>query len=128
MQEGNEVQVRDQELESCGAWSPSSSGGAEGTLDLRDIRVIDAGAVFDFDFNAYSIPDKFRVEYPTGTIQLDSGWCGSSAPNDGGVLSGPGAFQELGLLMKGTANTLKVLVTGEQPGTAWNYKIRCTDP
>jgi len=131
---GNEVQVRDQELDSCGTWSPTNSGGAEGTLDRWDISDIPAGASFDFRFQAYSIPDIFVVEYPydpftqTGTEVFNSGWRGSSPPDNGDPLSGPGSFEELNLFVKGTSDTIKVLVTGEQSGTAWNYSIRCNDP
>lgn len=124
---GNEVEVRNPVLDSCGSFSPSNSGGSEGTLDLWDISAIDSGATFDFEFDAYSEPDKFRVEYPTGTILLDTGWRGSIAPIDG-TLEGPGAFNEYNLFTKGGANTLKVLVTGGRPGTAWNYRVRCNDP
>ena len=125
---GNEVEVRTQTLDTCGTFTPASSGGAEGTLDLWDVSKIATGATFDFQFEAFSIPDKFRVEYPVGTIQLNTGWRGDGSPPAGEVIEGPGTFEELNMFSKGSSNTVKVLVTGELSGTAWNYSIRCNDP
>ncbi len=123
---GNEVEVRTATLNSCGAFSPANSGGSEGTLDLWDISSIVIGASFDFQFQAFTEPDKFRVEYPAGSVLLDTGWRGGSTPIDG-VLEGPGYFEVENMFTKGASNTLKVLVTGGRSGTMWNYKVRCND-
>jgi len=125
---GNKIEIRDDELKTCGSWSAANSGGAAGTLDRWDITTIPVGARFDFKFDAYSIPDKFRVEYPIGTVQLNTGWRGSQKPNNGEALEGPGKFEKIGLFYKAGSNSLQVMVSGEQPGTAWNYSIRCINP
>lgn len=124
---GNQVEVRDNELDVCGEWSAANSGGAEGTLDRWDISKIPTGASFDFRFNAYSVPDKFKVEYPVGTVKLQTGWRGSNAPA-GEVLEGPGYFEKMGLFVKSSSNQFNVTVSGEQAGTLWNYSIRCINP
>ncbi len=123
---GNKVEIRDNTLDVCGEWSATNSGGAEGTLDRWDISNIPAGATFDFEFNAYSVPDKFRVDY-SGVTYLNTGWRGGYAPNNE-PLEGPGAFTVNAMFTKGTANTFQVLVTGHQPGTAWNYRVKCNNP
>ena len=88
--------------------------------------IIPIGSTFDFQFEAYSVPDKFKVEYD-GSVRLDSGWRGSRAPY-GEVLSGPGTLTEYELFTKTGADSTKVVVSGEQSGTAWKYRVRCTAP
>jgi len=124
---GNEIEVREAELNVCDEWSVANSGGAAGTYDRWDISDIPSGASFDFRFNAYSIPDKFRVEYPTGTEKLQTGWRGDTRPDTGEALEGSGRFEKYGLFVKGASNTMIVLVTGEQSGTAWDYSVRCVE-
>ena len=124
---GNEIEVREAELNVCDEWSVANSGGAAGTYDRWDISDIPNGASFDFRFDAYSIPDKFRVEYPTGTVKLQTGWRGGSSPDTGELLEGTGSFEKYGLFIKGASNTMIVLVTGEQSGTAWDYQVRCVE-
>lgn len=126
---GNKVEVRNQALADCNNWTPSQSGGAAGTLDIWDISAIPVGASFDISFDAYAIPDKFKVEYPTGTVQLETGWRGSSSYNGNpaypGGIQGTGAGEKLSMFTKGASNTIRVTVTGGESGTAWNYNLRC---
>jgi len=118
--------IVDHELNICNVWSASNSGGVAGTFDRWDISQIPAGASFDFEFQAYSVPDKFQVDY-NGTNRLKTGWRGSRTPNTGEAIEGPGRFNKYGLFIKEESNIMTVLVTGEQPGTAWNYKVRCIE-
>ncbi len=127
---GDEVQVRTQTLDTCGAFSATNSGGAAGTLDRWDISKIASAATFDFEFDAFSIPDKFKVTYNGVDVLPDTGWRGSSGSStpDGGPVVGPGRFDEFNLFTKSTSNEFTVLVTGGVSGTAWNYRVRCNDP
>ena len=113
-------------LNICDQWSVSNSGGEQGTADDWDISQIPVGAFFDFKFEAYRIPDKFRVEYE-GVNKLNTGWRGNYAPNNE-VLEGPGRFDKYGLFIKGNSDTMRVAVTGGQSGTGWNYMVRCINP
>ena len=127
---GDEVEVRTQTLDACGTFSPANSGGSAGTLDQWDISKIASGSTFDFEFDAFSIPDKFKVTYNGIDVLPDTGWRGSSGSStpDGGPVVGPGAFDEFNLFTKSTSNSFSVLVTGGVSGTAWNYKVRCNNP
>lgn len=129
---GDEVDVRDRVLNTCDVWSASQSGGYGTTVDNWDISGIPAGAVFDFRFNAYSVPDKFIVEYPPGTLRLDTGWRGDSRydgdPNYPGGIAGPGQGQEDAIFVRGTPGSFKVTVMGPDPHTWWDYSIRCRLP
>lgn len=129
---GDEVDQRDQVLNACDVWSAAQSGGFGTTIDNWNISAIPTGAVFDFQFNAYSIPDKFIVEYPTGTLRLDTGWRGSSTytnnPLYPGGIAGPGSGEELAIFNRGASNSVKVTVIGPESGTAWVYSIRCRTP
>jgi len=118
--------VHPHELSVCDQWSVSNSGGQAGTYDLWDISQIPTGASFDFEFEAYNIPDKFQVEY-NGTVRLESGWRGSYLPDTGELLEGPGRFNEYGLFVKIDSDTMVVTATGGQYGTAWNYRVRCIE-
>ena len=118
--------IRNKVLSICDVWSVANSGGSAGTFDSWDISAIPQGATFDFKFEAYSVPDKFKVAYPVGNVVLDSGWRGSYAPN-GEVLAGPGTLNSNSLFTKGAEDTMTVQVSGEQPGTAWNYRVRCVE-
>lgn len=129
---GDEVEVRDRDLNACDVWSPSQSGGFGTTVDNWDIGTIPAGATFDIRFNAYSVPDKFIVEYPAGTVRLDTGWRGSSSyegnPLYPGGIAGPGSGQVDDMFSRGTVNSIKVTVIGPEQGTAWDYSLRCRTP
>jgi hypothetical protein len=129
---GDEVDQRDQTLNACDVWSAAQSGGFGTTIDNWDISAIPTGVVFDFQFNAFGIPDKFLVEYPTGTLRLDTGWRGSSSYNGNplypGGIAGPGAGEQLAIFNRGASNNVKVTVIGPESGTVWNYSIRCRTP
>ena len=118
--------IRNKVLSVCDIWSVANSGGSAGTFDSWDISDIPQGATFDFEFEAYYVPDKFKVTYPVGNVVLDSGWRGGYAPN-GEVLAGPGTLHSYSLFTKGASDTMTVQVSGEQPGTAWNYRVRCVE-
>lgn len=127
-----EAQEREEELNICEVWKAAQSGGTGVTVDNWDIGTIPSGATFDIRFNAYSIPDKYIVEYPAGSVVLDTGWRGSSSyngdPRYPGGIAGPGQGQENDIFSKGTVDSFKVTVVGGHPGTAWNYEIRCRAP
>lgn len=120
----------DRELSVCDEWSASQSGGFGVTIDTWSIEDIPVGATFDMEFQAYTVPDKFVVEYPVGNEVHDTGWRGGSSYNNNptlypGGISGPGFGLASDMFTKGTQNTFRVVVTGPQSGTAWFYRIRC---
>jgi len=117
------------ELAVCDQWSASQSGGFGVTIDTWNIEDIPVGATFDMEFQAFSVPDKFVVEYPVGNVVHDTGWRGSPGFDGnplypGGVIS-PGSGTVFDMFTKGAQNTFRVVVTGPAPGTLWNYRIRC---
>lgn len=118
-------------LETCdGSWISGGYGGYGVSIDRWDISKLPSGAVVDFRYNAYSIPDKFVVEYPEGNVALDTGWRGSSSyENDSrypGGISGEGRGEEAAVFRKSAASEFLVTVIGPGPGTAWDYDVRCT--
>ena len=123
-----DVSERQYDLDVCNTWRAAGSGGQGGTIDNWDISGLPVGAEFDIQFNAFSIPDKYVVEY-NGQVVLDTGWRGSSSyegnPLYPGGIAGPGSGQEDGIFTKVSGvNTFRVTVFGPQAGTAWNYSIR----
>jgi hypothetical protein len=127
-----EVQEREEQLNICDVWKAAQSGGYGATVDNWDISAIPSGATFDIRFDAYSIPDKFMVEYPAGSIVLNTGWRGDSEyagdPLYPGGIAGPGQGEVLGVFTKAAINSFKVTVIGPDPRTAWEYDIRCRIP
>jgi len=125
--------IRDENvLDSCNIWVKGQSGGAGTTIDTWDISAIPPGAVFDFKFNAYDVPDKFIVEYPFGKIQLDTGWRGEKSYYDsnpsfypGGVTE-PGSGETLDIFTSSSGETsFRVTVLGPDANTGWDYEVRC---
>ncbi len=123
------VRERQAELNICDVWKAAQQGGQGVTVDNWDITDIPLGAVFDMRFNAYSIPDKFIVEYPAGSVVLDTGWRGASSyegrPLYPGGIAGPGSGQVDGFFTRSVVDDFKVTAIGPQSGTAWRYDIRC---
>ena len=89
------------------------------------------GAAFDIRFDAFTLPDRFVVAYPSGTTVLDTGWRGSSAyegdPDYPGGIAGPGQGQVDGMFTRSWQDSFTVTVTGPDPNTAWNYQVRCRE-
>ncbi len=117
-------------LDDCDHWSPSNSGGVQGTLDRWDLSSIPWGASIDLHCNAYRIPDRFIVAYPPGTVVHDTGWrgetrCGDPARYPGGVTP-PGQGTVDRVTSKDRGDALVVRVYGRDPHTEWNYALRCT--
>ena len=125
----NEADERDEELHICDEWSASQSGGAGVTIDNWDISELPTGVTFDMEFDAYNIPDKFVVEYPIGTERLDTGWRGASSydgdPDYPGGVESPGDELVEDIFEKKAENIFRVIVTGVDDRTAWEYKVRC---
>lgn len=124
-----EVEEREEALEICDVWRAADQGGQGVTVDNWDISEIPTGAVFDLRFNAYSIPDKYIVEYPAGAVVHDTGWRGAARyegdPLYPGGIAGPGSGQASAIFTKGAVDSFKMTVIGPQAGTAWNYEVRC---
>ncbi|MCC5915626.1 MAG: hypothetical protein JJU46_14720 [Balneolaceae bacterium] len=123
----------DRELSVCGTWSVSQSGGFGITVDTWDISSIPEGATFSMRFQAFTQPDKFQVEYPVGNEVHDTGWRGAQSYLEAmahlfpGGWSGPGQGQVDDIFQKGQNDTFRVIVTGPEAGTLWNYSIRCDE-
>lgn len=115
---------------SCdGTWHDGAAGSYAVTVHRWDITGI-TSSVFDFEFDARTVPDKFIVEYPASTVYLDSGWRGG-ADYDGqslypGGVTSPGDFERTRLL-----STLRhrhefvVTVISSEAGGVWDYRVRC---
>lgn len=124
-----EVPEREYDLTICNTWQAAGSGGSSGTVDTWDISAIPKGAVFDLQFDAYSIPDMFLAEYPDGLVVLSTGWRGDASyegnPRYPGGIAGPGYGSVSGLFVKGRTDFFTVRVIGGEPGTAWDYQVSC---
>jgi len=124
---------RDYDLNICDTWEAANSGGAGIYLDSWDISAIPEGAVFDIAFNTYCMPDKIVVRDPIGQDVLDTGWRGCAEydgdPNYPGGIAGPGEGFVADIFQKheGESN-FQVIVVGGEPGTAWDYQVRCRIP
>lgn len=120
---------RDNELSICDVWKAANQGGVGVTVDNWDISAIPLGAVFDIEYNAFGIPDKYVVEYPVGNTVLDTGWRGNpmfdGLPLYPGGVVGPGAGSELNIFSRLSSTKFRVTIFGPDPGTVWNYQIRC---
>lgn len=117
-------------LEICNTWSVSQDGGQGVTIDNWDISMIPQDAVFDLYFDAYSIPDKFLVQYPVGgNLVLDTGWRGQSFYDGSslypGGVSGPGSGTESGTFSRLSNDYFSITVIGPDSGTRWEYQVRC---
>jgi hypothetical protein len=110
-------------------WTAADSGGYGLTVDNWDVSVLPAGALIDIDYDAYSMPDKFIIEYPIGTVVYNSGWRGDSSYDGsstypGGVVS-PGYNQVDGLFsVINGVDSFKITTIGGESGTAWEYSMR----
>ena len=127
----DDVERREQELTQCDVWSVANSGGVEGTVDRWDIATIPLGARLDLRFDAYQLPDRFRVGYQGATV-YESGWRGDPSyadkPGYAGGISGPGSGEALAMFTKGAANAFTVTVVGVDADTQWTYSVRCRAP
>lgn len=122
---------REMSLNICDEWSAANSGGEQGTLDRWDISSIPEGAVFDIRYNAYSVPDRYEVDYPIGNRVLNTGWRGSrsyAGSRYPGGIQGPGSGTASNIFQKRGVNQFVVRVFGGGSGTAWNYQVRCRIP
>lgn len=125
---------RTEVLNECNTWKAAQSGGYLGTEDTWDISAMPVGTVFDFRYNAYSVPDRFVVQYPAGVTVLDTGWRGEQSYVDNkphlypGGLAGSGGGQVDGIFTKGQANSFKVIVYGPEEDTRWEYEVRGNCP
>lgn len=124
-----EPEVFKEDLDICDQWKAGTSGGYGVTVIEWDISEIPSGRPFDLGFEAYSVPDKFIVEYPPGNIVLDTGWRGSesydgSSLYPGGVTA-PGNEKVEDLFRKGSSNKFVMTVIGPDQNTGWDYKVRC---
>lgn len=126
-----EVEEGEEELTECGSWQYGAGGGYGVTIDRWDISALPRGTEIDFRFDAYSIPDMFRIDYG-GQLVLDTGWRGSSSyegrPQYPGGIKDVGHGEELAVFTKSSADEFVVTVTGPTSGTAWDYQIRCNLP
>jgi hypothetical protein len=89
----------------------TESGGAGVTT-----RVYEMGqpqGTFRFTYEAYTLPDTFELFYEGDLLHST------------GVVSGSGDFTEH--FGPGTSTQIKVVVTGQDPDTAWTYTLYCPD-
>lgn len=86
------------------------SGGYE--IDTKTISFPAQAGSFDFSFDAYGIPDKFRVEDTFGHVYAQSN--GFISEEFSATIQKPGGVTEI-----------KVTVEGSEDGTAWEYSLSC---
>lgn len=125
------------DFDECDAWFNANSGGYGGTSDtwtMPDVATVPVGTPIDLRFEAYSVPDRFRVTY-NGVEVYNSLWRGSASTVSNNPSTYDGTYPDnYGGTGSGTAlsvftrvsgvNTLTVDVDGPGTGTAWNYDIR----
>lgn len=134
MPDEQNTEKRDDVLDKCNTWKQAQSGGYLGTRDTWDISSMPSGSTFDIRFDALSVPDRYVVQYPPGSVVFDSGWRGSQSRLDQkpqlypGGLSGPGKGEKMGLFTKGSSSSMVVIVYGPEEGTRWHYEVRANCP
>ena len=121
---------REEHLDQCDVWQAADSGGVEGTLDIWEIGHLPDNATFDFRFDAYTIPDRFEVEYPPGELIVDTGWRGDSSydgdPDYPGGVEAPGSDVMEDIFQKDArSDSFVVKAFGVDSSTAWEYDVRC---
>ncbi len=122
---------RDQDWDAgCSNWTAETNGGGVGiTEDRWDFSVVRSGAVIDFRFNAFRIPDRFWIYY-NGDLVLETGWRGNASydgnPLYPGGIAGPGQGEVLAAFTKVEGvDYFTVRVEGAESNTEWNYQLRC---
>jgi len=122
----------DYDLTVLDSWIAANSGGYGITVDTWDITSLPLGCVFDLRFDAYSMPDKYIVEYPDGTIVYDSGWRGDASyegnPAYPGGIAGTGYGEKLAMFPKAAQQYFKITIIGGESGTVWEYSIKARNP
>jgi hypothetical protein len=88
----------------------TNSGGVGTTTTVHELGA--TSGTFIFDYQAYSVPDRFEVIYMGSTL-LDTG------PVAGGA--------SVSLSYSGSSSLVTVIVTGPS-GTAWDYILSCPSP
>lgn len=118
---------RDIVLDVCNVWKAAGSGGFGATVDNWDISQLPQGAAMDIRFDAFTIPDRYLVEYPGQGVVLDTGWRGdfTTSPLYPGGVSGPGFGFFPDIFVRSNSNDFRVTVIGPDQRTAWNYEVRC---
>lgn len=125
--------ARQEELSICDVWSAYKSGAYGVTIDQWDISAIPIGAIFDVELDAYDVPDRLIIEY-AGSEVLDSNWRGEFSYIQESPSLYPGTYAGTGLVtftnvftrVSNGMFTTKVL--GPDPGTGWQYRVRCRAP
>ena len=92
-------------VQSCNV--QTKSGGAGTTTTVHQLGK--TSGTFRFDYQAYSVPDRFQVVYAGNTL-LDTG-----------SVSGGSSFN---LPFSGTSTTVTITVIGPS-GTGWDYVVNC---
>jgi hypothetical protein len=120
-------------LTSCGSWSVWKEGSQGITIDRWIISDLPAGALFDLEYDAYWIPDRFLVVVADDPV-FDSGWRGDELEVDDnpelypGGWAGIGEGAAVGMFTRGSAAEFTVMVVGPDSGTWWKYRVQCRLP
>jgi hypothetical protein len=89
----------------------TESGGAGVTKRLYEMG--QAQGTFRFTYEAYDLPDNFEIFYEGQLLHST------------GFVSGGGDFTEH--FGPGTSTQIRIVVTGQDPDTAWTYTVYCPD-
>jgi hypothetical protein len=125
--------------EECGGLGVN--GGARGIYEYE----IELGTVIgevSFQYQAYSVPDRFIIEWPIGTVAVDTGFRGNPSYDDDllslfiptycepncqkteGIGSGTLTFDKT----SDVPTIGKLIVVAPFQGTVWDFGVGCPDP
>ena len=101
---------------------------------IYDIDLTSDTGVVNFEFNAFTIPDRFVIEYPVGNIIYDSGFRGNPLYNqdlaDNGFPPVTGSGIGSGFFNKPLASPseAKLIVFAPLTNTKWRFLMECPTP
>jgi hypothetical protein len=105
--------------------SAGQSSGGQGEESFVVVLGSTAGTV-TLDYDAYSVPDRFRVSY-NGVTVIDTGLVGDSGNYDGEdvVTAGPGSGSASFFKPADGPTFAVVTVNAPYSGTAWEFNLGC---
>lgn len=130
VQIGEVLEVEDLVLQCNGTESQRLRGERGVHLHTWDISDAPAGATIDIWFDTVGQPDKYIMEYPEGTVVLDTGWRGNPGYDGepaypGGIQGGTvGTFEDVFTKESGQ-DELVMTIIGPEAGTVWHYTLTC---
>lgn len=103
------------------------------STDIRLIKVPYWPGVMNFVYDAYSVPDRFKVfavpmdSRNPETLLFDSGYRGNQNCGYAVSIPGSGGAGNVQLMKPDGCNFIKVVVEAPCEGTAWEYSLSCPE-